>query len=290
MCMYNVKLYRYPSGWQYRIYSNIVGLNPTDVDLNYVTDSSCEVWNPLLNAYEYYPDSPDKCWRNIFSGDIEKKPDIYVPEDMEKKKARSEYVSRARSLNRVYHLARSNVWDWFFTLTFNPEKVDSFDYDSAKKALSIWLNNVKKKCPDMVYLLVPELHKSGRIHFHGLFSKCDDLGFADSGHRTKKGQVIYNVGSYKLGWSTATRVDDNTRVTKYLSKYITKDLCNSTFGKKRYWASRNIEDVEPVEHILSFESLQEFERSISEHCSFKKILESGDMKISYIEMECDYHG
>ena len=209
---------------------------------------------------------------------------------MEKKKARSEYVSRARSLNRVYHLARSNVWDWFFTLTFNPEKVDSFDYDSAKKALSVWLKHRREECPDMVYLLVPELHKSGRIHFHGLFSNCDNLEFVDSGHRTKKGQVIYNVGSYKLGWSTATRVDDNARVTKYLSKYITKDLCSSTFGKKRYWASRNIQDVEPFEQILSFDSLQEFEKSISEHCSFKKILESGDLKISYIEMEGDYHG
>lgn len=29
--MYNVKLYKYPSGWQYRIYSNIVGFNPIDV-------------------------------------------------------------------------------------------------------------------------------------------------------------------------------------------------------------------------------------------------------------------
>lgn len=288
--MYNVKLYKYPFGWQYRIYSKCVGFNPINEDLKYITDISCEVWNSLLGCYEYYPDSPEKCWRNIFSGKIEKIPDIYVPEDMEKKKAHSEYVSRARSLNRVYHLARSNVWDWFFTLTFNPEKVDSFDYDSAKKALSIWLKHQREKCPDMVYLLVPELHKSGRIHFHGLFSKCDDLGFVDSGHRTKKGQVIYNVGSYKLGWSTATRVDDNTRVTMYLSKYITKDLCNSTFGKKRYWASRNIQDVEPVEQILSFESLQQFEKSISEHCSFKKILESGDLKISYIEMECDYHG
>lgn len=288
--MYNVKLYKYPSGWQYRIYSKGVGFNPINEDLKYITDKSCEVWNSLLGCYEYYPDSPEKCWRNIFSGKIEKIPYIYVPEDMEKKKAHSEYVSRARSLNRVYHLARSNVWDWFFTLTFNPEKVDSFDYDSAKKALSIWLKHQREKCPDMVYLLVPELHKSRRIHFHGLFSKCDDLGFVDSGHRTKKGQVIYNLGSYKLGWSTATRVDDNTRVTKYLSKYITKDLCNSTFGKKRYWASRNIQDVEPVEQILSFDSLQEFEKSISEYCSFKKILESGDMKISYIEMECDYHG
>lgn len=281
--MYNVKVYKYPSGWQYRIYSDIVGINSQDKDLYYFRASQFEVYNPILNQYEFFPASPEKCWRNIFSGKIERIPDIYIPEDEEKKKVRSEYVSRARSLNRVYHLARSNDWEWFFTLTFNPSKVDSMDYDSAKRALSFWLNNARKKCPEMKYLLVPELHKSGRIHFHGLFANCDPLGFVDSEHVTKDGQKIYNVGSYKLGFSTATRIIDNARCTKYISKYITKDLCNISFGKKRYWYSKNLDDIQPVEHVLSFESLQKLEKSVSKNCLFKKVLESGNLKITYIE-------
>ena len=263
--MYNVKVYKYPSGWQYRIYSCLVGVNSVNKDLDYFRASQLEIFNPVLNQYEFFPATPDKCWRNIFSGKIERIPDIYIPEDAEKRKA------------------RSNVWEWFFTLTFNPSKVDSMDYDAVKKALSFWLNNARKRCPEMKYLLVPELHKSGRIHFHGLFANCASLGFVDSEHVTKDGQKIYNVGSYKLGFSTATRIVDNARCTKYISKYITKELCNITFGKKRYWASRNLDDVQPVEHILSFESLQQLEKSVSENCFFKKVLESGDLKITYIE-------
>lgn len=283
--MYNVKVLKYPSGWQYRIYSDIVGRNSHDKDLEYFNASQIESYNENLGYFEHYPADPSKCWRNIFSGNIERIPDIYIPEDLEKKKKHSEYVSRARSLSRVYHLARSNVWEWFFTLTFNPKKVDSFDYDVTKKKLSRWLENMRRISPEMRYLLVPELHKSGRIHFHGLFANCDSLGFINSGHTTKDGQVIYNVGSYKLGWSTATKIKDNSRCTKYISKYITKELCADTFGKKRYWYSRNLNDVQPVEHILSFESLQQLEKSISENCLFKKVLESGNLKVTYIETE-----
>ena len=47
-----------------------------------------------------------------------------------------------------------------------------------------------------------------------------------------------NVGSYRLGWSTATRITDQAKVTKYIAKYISKDLCQVASGRKRYWCSR----------------------------------------------------
>lgn len=119
-----------------------------------------------------------------------------------------------------------------FTLTFNPDKVDSFDYSETTKKLSKWLNNMRRTCPSMKYVVVPELHKSGRWHFHGLFSNVENMVFVDSEKRDKKGRVIYNVGKYRLGFSTATKIDDVAKSITYVTKYVTKELCEVTYGKK----------------------------------------------------------
>lgn len=149
--------------------------------------------------------------------------------------------SSRRSKNMIYDIARSNTWEWFITLTFNPEKVDSLDYDQCTKSLKNWLDRVRRKCDgDLKYIIIPELHKSGRYHFHGLLSGAYGLAFVDSGHEVN-GDIIYNIGSYKLGFTTATRVKDTNRVSMYIAKYVTKELTACTKGKKRYWASRNVE-------------------------------------------------
>ena len=57
---------------------------------------------------------------------------------------------------------------------------------------------------------------------------CD---ITDSGKRDK-GEPIYNLDNYKFGWSTMTRVRDNKACTRYITKYITKELMESISGKK----------------------------------------------------------
>ncbi|MGB8455545.1 MAG: hypothetical protein WCD89_24900 [Anaerocolumna sp.] len=147
--------------------------------------------------------------------------------------------SSRRSKNMIYDIARSNTWEWFITLTFNPDKVNSFDYAECTEKLTNWLDRVRRVCgEEFKYLIIPELHKSGRFHFHGLLSGAGGLKFVDSGLLSGK-DIIYNIGSYKLGFTTATRVKDTTRVSMYIAKYVTKELTACTKGKKRYWASRN---------------------------------------------------
>ena len=99
----------------------------------------------------------------------------------------------------------------------------------------------------MVYLVVPEQHKDGAFHFHGLFSGIDYLPFTFSGKLDKQGRPIYNIGSYKWGFTTATKVGDSAKASSYLCKYVTKDLCAVTAGKKRYWASKNVKRPEIIE-------------------------------------------
>ena len=183
---------------------------------------------------------------------------------------RSLQESLRRTIQAIHDYALSNAWDWFVTLTFNPDKVNSFDYDECAAKVSQWLKDMRKrKVPNLAYLVVPDPHKSGRYHFHGLFSGIESL-LTDSGKKDKAGRTIYNVGAYKLGWTTATRIDDPLRAASYLLKYITKNLAVVTFNRKRYWASRNLDKPAITDSLLSHYALQELKSLLEENASFSQ--------------------
>lgn len=151
------------------------------------------------------------------------------------------YRSLSRTRQQIFNYARCNHFDFFVTLTFNPQLVDSFDYSVSSKVMSDWLSTIRRKYPDLKYVGVPELHKSGRYHFHFLMAGIDGMPMVDGGKRTPKGQVIYNLPSYRFGWSTAIKVyEQGAKLSGYLTKYITKDLAKVTKNRKRYWCSRNL--------------------------------------------------
>jgi len=126
--------------------------------------------------------------------------------------------------------------DAFCTFTFDPSKFDRTSYDDVYKALSIWAGNrVQRR--GLKYVLVPEYHETHRdvygdaIHFHALCtSEALDLVRAISpydGHPlTEHGRAVYNISSWRYGFSTAMLVKasetDRDKVTKYIYKYMGK--------------------------------------------------------------------
>lgn len=171
------------------------------------------------------------------------------PEPDQEAHERSLHNSLKRAKQNIYDIARANDWEYFITLTFSPDKVDRYDYQACSEKLSKWLNNIRTRyCPDLLYLIVPERHKDGAYHYHGLLGNCDGLGLVPSGHSIH-GLPIYNIDSYNLGFTTATQVSNQLAVTKYITKYTTKDLMQHTKGKRKYWCSRNCERP-LVEHFL----------------------------------------
>lgn len=285
--LYNVKIYRYPAGWQVRTYSTIVGYHEKPDHLYHYTGDILPYpcWDGELEEYVYerIPDKKDTWW-NPFTMREEAAPVEYDEDEILRKKKRSLASSMNRTVNAVYKIARSNIWEWFVTLTFNPEKVDSLDYSDTVKKLSKWLNNSKTLCPDMGYVIIPELHESGRYHFHGLFRGCNDLGFVDSGHFDKKGNKVYNIGKYKLGWVTATKVQDQTRVTKYIAKYINKDLCSVAFNKRRYWCSRNLADADVQEVVLDKDKMALLVSRLESSATFVKRIKNSEVVTTYYEL------
>lgn len=147
-----------------------------------------------------------------------------------------------RAVQKVYDIARSNLFTHFITLTFDPEKVDSYDYSACCFSLLSFTKLLNRH--GCTYILVPERHESGRYHFHGLITLGSlSLSRATSPYdgsmlSDEQGRPIFNLSQYSLGFSTATEISDPAKTASYLSKYLTKEL-SVPKGKKCYWASRS---------------------------------------------------
>lgn len=193
--------------------------------------------------------------------------------------------SMKRTKAKVFNYARCNDWDWFVTFTFDSVKVNRYDYEECTSKLSKWFNNLRRTSPDMSYIVVPEQHKDGAWHFHGLFAGLNDSEIVWSGKyvikkivmtgcRTKfvrTDRKIYRIGRYRLGWMTATEIEDKQRVISYITKYITKDMMSGLVGKKRYWTSKNLQ-LPTVETAL-LDDVGRFILSgeLLEDCSYHKV-------------------
>ena len=155
---------------------------------------------------------------------------VFNPHKLPTKLKKREYrkdknVTRSDSLKRgidkIYDIAMINDFDYFITFTLDKNKVDRYDYSEICKKLKNWLNNGTKRM-NLKYLIVPELHKDGAVHFHGLVS--GDFTLLNSGKVTSNGQPIYNLKNWHYGFTTCIPLyGERVAVARYICKYITKD-------------------------------------------------------------------
>lgn len=150
--------------------------------------------------------------------------------------------SMRRARAKVRRMALANEFTYFVTLTLDPSKVDSHDGAAVIKKLNAWASNAVQR-HGLRYILVPERHKKGGIHFHGFFNAA--LPAVDSGtirvpwaKKPRKprsaaeraewlaagGQVVYNLPGWTLGFTTAMELyGDYPAAVAYVCKYIGKD-------------------------------------------------------------------
>ncbi|MDD3253873.1 MAG: hypothetical protein PHV18_15120 [Lachnospiraceae bacterium] len=211
--------------------------------------------------------------------------------DAEENALHSYFVSFNRTKNKIYNYARANKWDWFLTFTFNPELVDSYNYDEVVFYMSDFLLTMTSfsRCGHgrnrmLKYLIVPEKHKSGRYHLHGVFSGIDlslwKMTFSE--HFTKGGLPIFNVGCFPYGFTTATQVQNTTRCAHYISKYITKDMFDSIKNRKRYWVTHNCSDGEHNSFYMSPSEIKILLDSFGE-CQYMKSVQTPYNSIKYFQ-------
>lgn len=165
-----------------------------------------------------------------------------IPSSRKKLTAENLDRSRRRAAARVRDLALCTPFRYFVTLTFAPDKVDRYDPKAILKKIRSWLDNRVRR-NGLAYVLVPELHKDGAVHFHGFFTDCD-IGFVDSGTLDNDGwrapkkprstqqraewlsegaRIVYNISDWSYGFTTAIQVyGEYSAAVGYCCKYIGK--------------------------------------------------------------------
>ena len=149
--------------------------------------------------------------------------------------------AKRRARNAIYDAAMCSDLGLFVTLTIDPAKMDRESPEEVFRHLRYWLdNNVRRR--GLAYVLVPEYHKKGGIHFHTLTN--DVFERVDSGTLTHQGwskprkprskkqraawldsgaQVVYNLPGWPFGFTTAIELyGDRRTAVGYLTKYVAK--------------------------------------------------------------------
>lgn len=92
-----------------------------------------------------------------------------VSSDPEEKKLLCNLI---RAKNTIFDICYCNDFKYFCTFTIDPAKYDRFNLKVFYHDFSKWINNLKQKFGRQYfsYILVPEQHKSGAWHLHGLFN------------------------------------------------------------------------------------------------------------------------
>ena len=162
--------------------------------------------------------------------------------------------SMRRARAQLRRLALANSFDYFVTLTLDPEKIDRYDPAAVTKALSQWCSNMVKR-HGLRYLLVPEQHKDGAFHFHG-FMAGEGLIAADSGVQWD-GRPVYNLPQWSLGFTTAQRLyGQYSAAVGYCCKYIGKQQGQRPLGRW-YYSGGSLAKPEKRYATLAYRELAE---------------------------------
>jgi len=169
-------------------------------------------------------------------------------------------ISRTRST--IFELAICNDWEWFVTLTLNPEYHDRKDLQSYHKKLSTWIKNYNRLHQTNIrYLLIPENHHDKiSWHMHGLIAGLPTEHLHEFTEQEKlpikilveikQGHKVYNWEAYAktFGYITITEIRHLESVSKYITKYITKDLAKTRIGLNDhlYYCSKGLKRAKVI--------------------------------------------
>jgi hypothetical protein len=149
--------------------------------------------------------------------------------------------NRRRARSKLREIALCSDLTHFATLTLDPAKIERFDADVLMPKVLNWCNHQVSR-RDFAYVMVPERHKSGAIHFHALInggldlvdSGCVSLPGSKRPRRPRSdaqraawleagGHAVYNLPQWRWGFSSAIEMyGDYGRTINYVLKYISK--------------------------------------------------------------------
>ena len=165
-------------------------------------------------------------------------------------------IIRARS--RVFEYALCNEFDYFVTLTLDKNKMDRYNLDEFIKKFSQFIRDYRKKYKaNIQYLLIPEKHKDGAWHMHGLIKGIPDAHLTIN----KNGYRDWEAYAKKFGYISIDVIKNKEAVSKYITKYISKTFYGgggvTEKNKKMYYASRGLKKAERIKEGTYYSCYQD---------------------------------
>lgn len=187
---------------------------------------------------------------------IEDKNKKYTTKGSVNKEKLEENIIRAKS--KIYELAICNDWELFATFTLNKEKYNRYDLDKFVSDFSReFLKSYNRKHKLKIkYFVIPEKHKDGAWHLHGFFmglpiehlKEFNEVDYIELPpyilKKIRKGEKVYDWLPYvdKFGWCDLEPIKNHEACSKYVTKYIVKDLSKSVteVGAHLYYCSQGL--------------------------------------------------
>lgn len=171
-----------------------------------------------------------------------------------------EFKNIIRSKLECQRLAKCNIEDWntFITLTFADNITD---INIANKKLNYFCNKVRRVFPNFMYLCIPEFQKRGAVHYHLLTNI--NVNNTELIYKQETNKKFLHVKYWNEGFTSVEKLNgDKKKIIGYISKYMTKDIDNRLFGRRRYFYSLNLKkprveylDLENLKHKKYLEKL-----------------------------------
>lgn len=172
----------------------------------------------------------------------------------------NEAFCRAKSM--VLQYALCNEWDYFFTGTLDKAKFNRYELDSFQKRLSQFIRDKRKAYgTQLSFLLVPEQHKDGAWHMHGLISGISSLALRRFRPPEPQKLVDSNYLNWpdymqKFGFCSLGPIRHPVATSFYISKYVSKELSRrgGALGKHLYFHSRPLNKAVHESNVYAYNS------------------------------------
>lgn len=266
---------------------------------------SCEL--ATQNSYRNTMDSIDESVSEVVERSVW---ELEAMEEADRKRLQ-ENVSRSmrRARVRVRDYCLCTDMRWFATFTLDRSKVDRYDVVSITKKLNHWLNHQQQR-RGISYVMVPEFHKDGAVHFHGMLT--EGLEAVDSGtvippgeDRPKRprsaqqraawlkhgGRVVYNLPGWPYGFTTALALDGcYEKAVNYVCKYISKgidwnDGVPSKVGGRWYYHGGELGRPEVEYDNLNLDDLRNFAGECAHEIDLKDNLPGVEMVVVWVQAD-----
>ena len=178
--------------------------------------------------------------------------------------------SYSRSRSKVLQYSLCNKWDYFITITVNPDWFDRWNLDDIYSSIYDFFRMYRSRYGPISYLLVPERHEDGAWHFHGFICgilDCHLSSFIPGIHPQKlirAGYLNFGMLADVIGFVSLSELRDPVAAGFYITKYITKEHAHDDFYQHLYYHSQGLKTARPVadcytsnvalDDCLSFES------------------------------------